>query len=241
MKRKTIYIVLSVVFIAMILILSKSFMDLEDVDKLKEIEKGNYSYIDDEYLRKHLEIISSKMAYVRDGDFEWVYRDVNGDGVEDLILLEKYTNMEPPGNALILDIITIKDGEVVHVFADHMDIAYYCQLCDDGLLYYEQYYGRYDYEQYILFRYDKDWNGIFVDGLTLYYLLELGEGEEEFYKGRISEDLDMEKEQLYFWEFQMQGEEKEYTELTREEWINKFYELFGRECKGEIFKYYLED
>ena len=51
----------------------------------------------------------------------------------------------------------------------------------------------------------------------------------------------MEKEQLYFWEFQMQGEEKEYTELTREEWINKFYELFGRECKGEIFKYYLED
>ena len=116
MKKKIIYIVLSVVFIAMILVLSKS--------KLKEIEKGNYSYIDDEYLRKHLEIISSKMAYARDGDFEWVYKDVNGDGVEDLILLEKYMNMEPPGNALILDIITIKDGEVVHVFADHMDIAY---------------------------------------------------------------------------------------------------------------------
>ena len=81
MKKKIIYIVLSVVFIAMILVLSKSFMDLEDVDKLKEIEKGNYSYIDDEYLRKHLEIISSKMAYARDGDFEWVQKDVNGDGV----------------------------------------------------------------------------------------------------------------------------------------------------------------
>ncbi len=236
--KKITYIVLSIVSIAMVLALFKSFMDLEDVDKLKEIENGNYSYIDNEHVRKHLEILLPKGADIRDSDYEWVYKDINGDGKEDLILQEKNCNMEPPGNTLILDIFTIKEGDVVHVFADYMDAAYYCQLCDDGLLYYEQYYGRYDYEQYILFRYDKDWNGIFVDGLALYYLLESDEGEEEY---TIYEDLDMEKEQLYFWEFQMQDGKKEYTGLTKEEWANKFYELFGRECKGEIFKYYLQD
>lgn len=87
-------------------------------------------------------------------------------------------------------------------------------------------------------RYDEEWNEIFVDGLVLYYLLEPDEGEEEY---TIYEDLDMKKEQLYFWEFQMKDEKKDYERLTQEEWTNKFYDLFGRECKGEIFKYYLQD
>jgi hypothetical protein len=38
--KKITYIVLSVVFVAMILVLSKSFIDLKSVDKLKKIEGG---------------------------------------------------------------------------------------------------------------------------------------------------------------------------------------------------------
>ena len=236
--KKITYIVLSVVFVAMILVLSKYFIDLKSVDKLKKIEGGDYSYIDDEYVRKHLEILFNKGVDTKYINYMCVNKDINGDGEEDFIFQEKNLYMESPGNTSIIDIFTIKEGDVVHVFADYMDAAYYCQLCDDGLLYYEQYYGRYDYEQYILFCYDKNWNEIFVDGLALYYLLESDEGEEEY---TIYEALDMEKEQLYFWEFRMQDGKKEYTGLTKEEWTNKFYELFGRECKGEIFKYYLQD
>lgn len=235
--KKIIYAFSGVILIVIILISSKIFIYLR-VDKLKEIEGGNYTYIEDEYVRKHLEILFPQGGNIRDSDYEWVYKDINGDGEEELILQEKNLYMEPSGNSLIIDIFTVKNKDVVHVFSDYMDAAYYCQLCDNGLLYYEQYYGRYDYEQYILFRYDEEWNEIFVDGLALYYLLEPDEGEEEY---TIYEDLYMKKEQLYFWEFQMKDEKKDYERLTQEEWTNKFYDLFGRECKGEIFKYYLRD
>ena len=84
--KKITYIVLSVVFVAMILVLSKSFIDLKSVDKLKKIEGGDYSYIDDEYVRKHLEILFPKGVDTKDSNYMWVHKDINGDGEEDLIL-----------------------------------------------------------------------------------------------------------------------------------------------------------
>ncbi len=118
-----------------------------------------------------------------------------------------------------------------------MDAGCYYQLCDDGLLHYDQYYGIYEYEKYELYHYDENWNEIFVEGLELYYLFESEEGQEQ--KKYLNEELHMEEAGLYFWKVEKQGEERKYTKLTQEEWTEKFYDLFGRECEGEIFKYFL--
>lgn len=230
--KKLGYIVLCMSFIVVIWNIAMSFTHSKNVNKLKEIEEGNYSYIGDEYTQEHLKRIFSEGPGNSNYIYEWVYKDINADGEEDLILQEKYVYAETPR---IVDVFSIKDQDVVHVLCDYMDADYEYQLCDGGLLYYEQFYGKYDYEQYILYHYDKEWNEIFVDGLELYYLYELEEGQEEYSIGQ----LDMDKERLYFWEFKIQDEKKEYTKLTEAKWKEKFHDLFGRECRGEMFKYFL--
>lgn len=105
--KKIIYAFSGVILIVIILISSKIFIYLR-VDKLKEIEGGNYTYIEDEYVRKHLEILFPQGGNIRDSDYEWVYKDINGDGEEELILQEKNLYMEPSGNSLIIDIFLSK-------------------------------------------------------------------------------------------------------------------------------------
>lgn len=216
-KSRKVYTILFTIFIVTILSIVV-FLHFEDVDKLKAIEKGNYSYINNEITQEVLEKRDST-------DFTWIYRDINGDGEEDLIVQDDYA-----ANS-ILFIFSMEDDKVVTEFADINDMGCYTQLCDNGLLYYDQYYGVYAYEQYILYRYDEEWNEIFVDGLELYYIDKPDEGVRS--KGNGA--LNMEEVGLYFWNFKMCNGERVYTKLTQEEWINKFNDLFGKEYEGILF------
>lgn len=200
------------------------FLHVEGVDKLEEVEKGNYNYVSSERTQEVLEKRDSK-------DLTWIYRDINGDGEEELIVQDNYA-----ANS-ILFILSIENDEVVTVFSDLNDMGCYTQLCDNGLLYYDQYYGVYDYEQYILYRYDKEWNEKFVEGLELYYI----DKPEEGVKSKGNGELNMEEAGLYFWNFKIYDGERVYTKLTQEEWIERFYDLFGKECEGYIFERYLQD
>lgn len=207
-KVYTFLLATSVVVILSIVV----FFHFFGMNKLEAIEAGNYSYINDQMAQEVLEKRDSN-------NFTWIYRDINGDGEEELIVQDNYAT------GSILFIFSMEKNKVVTVYTDLNDMGCFTQLCDNGLLYYDQYYGVYDYEQYILYRYDQDWNEIFIDGLELYYI----DKPEEGVKSKGNGTLDMQEAGLYFWNFKICNGERVYTELTQEEWNNKFNELFGKE------------
>lgn len=198
------------------------FFYFKDVNELEAIEKGDYSHLDSERTQEALEKRDCR-------GFTWIYRDINGDGEEELIVQD-----DSAANS-ILFILSMENDEVVTVFSDLTDMGCYTQLCDNGLLYYDRYYGVYDYELYILYYYDKEWNMKFVEGLELYYI----EKPEEGVKSKGSGKLNMGETGLYFWNFKIHDGERVYTKLTQEEWIEKFQDLFGKECEGYIFERYI--
>lgn len=196
-------------------------------EKLKAIENGNYRYIDDKRKREQL----SKMFSINADNLSWIYKDLNNDGEEELIL-QAFSDTDK-----IVGVFTLESHNVVTVLWDDIDVCIYYQVCEKGLLHYTQYYGTYDFEQYELRSYDEEWNEIYVDGLEWYYLLE----EEEEVREHLGEHLEnMEIGKVYFWEFNRRGDEKAYTKLTQEEWKNKFYTLFGKNCESEELEYFIK-
>lgn len=212
------YVVLGILVIAVGLGIIAFIPDVSGKNKLNAIEKGDYSYIESDWTR---EVFEKRNP----ADFTWIYRDINGDGTEELIVQDDYAASS------ILFILSIEGNKVVTRFADLNDMGSYTQLCDNGLLYCDRYYGVYDYEQYILYRCDKDWYEIFVDGLELYYI----DKPEEGVRSKGNGELDMKEAGFYFWNFQICDGERVYTKLTQEEWNKKFKDLSGKEYEGIIF------
>lgn len=217
------------VFFLIFFIIGILLIHCASVNKLKKIERGEYRYIDNEKRQEQIARTFSRQA----DRMSWVFKDINHDGNEELILQE-FSDTDR-----IVGIFAMKGSDVITVLWDDIDAGSYFQLCERGLLHFNKYYGTYEFEQYILYDYDEEWNEIFVEGLELYYLFEEDEEVERTVEEHLGEQLKMEKEKVYFWEFQMWNEEKKYTKLTQEEWNEKFYDLFGKECEGYIFEYCL--
>ncbi len=85
-KRKLFRIILFIIFIIIVLSIIISLICSVDINKLKEIEKGNYSYIDNETIQEQL----PKIFSVNASNMKWIYKDINSDGKKDLILLDSY-------------------------------------------------------------------------------------------------------------------------------------------------------
>lgn len=213
---------------------------------LKEIEKGNIRHVKD---KDDTRKIAATLVSDPDNKWlKWIYKDLNGDGEEDLIELISRDD--------VAAIFTVADKEVDIVLYDMVDADYYYRLCDRGLMYGEHEHWLFKYESYVLFSYDENWNKIFLGGLELCYYDELDEtGEynrEELVESinksltnKINRQLDTGEDELYCLEFEMRDGEREYTEITQEEWKRKFSDLFGQdyeeEFEGVIFSYYRRD
>lgn len=190
-------------------------------DKLKKIEEGDYSYINDNKIQQQIsKCFSSSFSNVR-----WVYEDINKDGIQDLIL-EEVTSK----TAKIIGIFTIENHDVTIVLWDDADMTSYYERCDSGVLWYTQYYGIYGNERYELYRYDNDWNKIFIKGLELYDIEDMSTVQY------LDDSLKLNREGVHYLEFFIQDEKKQYMELTEKEWLEEFSVLFGKIYGGDILK-----
>lgn len=207
-------------------------------DMLKAVEDGDFSYIELESVRDSLEAMfhgAPNNPYLfGPEDMSWIYRDLNGDEEEDLILKRRGLG------GSIVGVFTVDGKEVRAVIWDEMDIDYYSRLCGDCLIYRSGYNGLYNCEELIFYRYDEDWNRIFVDGLAMYYLYESDEREEVV----LSDEISLTKDGLYCLEFLVKDEwgvEKEYREISEAEWLERYRGYTGEEYGAEPYYYYLLD
>ena len=212
--------------------------EIRGQDMLKAVEDGDFSYIEFELARDSLESMfhgnpNNPFLFGPEG-MTWIYRDLNGDGEEELIL--KSRNL----GGSIVGAFTV-DGEGVRtVIWDEMDIDYYSRLWDDCLMYRSGYNGLYNCEELIFYRYDEDWNRIFVDGLAMYYLYESDERDTV----ALNDEMSLTEDGLYCLEFTVKDEwgmEKEYREISEAEWLERYHGYTGEEYEAAPYYYYLRD
>lgn len=192
-------------------------------NKLEEMIGGNFSYISDVEIKQQLEHIFSTFP----DDVSWIYRDINGDEKKDLILTE---NAYGRGRERILGVFAIEKNDVVTVLWDIVDMTCFYELCDKGVLYYEQYYGVYDNERYTLYRFDEYWDKIFVEGMELIYIEDI----RALSSIQMTFSEDMTIGEINCWKFGISSGITQYTKIAKSEWLEKYYLLFGKEYNGEI-------
>lgn len=207
-------------------------------DMLKAMEKGEFGSVEFEYVRDSLEHMFHGDPYnpflFGPEGMAWRYEDLNGDGEEDLIL--------ESGNlgGSIVGVFTV-DGESVRtILWDEMDIDYYSRLWKDYLMYRSGYNGVYVCEELIFYRFDEAWDKVFVDGLAMYYLYE----SEERDTVALSDEMSLTEDGLYCLEFSVEDEwgiEKDYREITKEEWLTRYRGYTGEAYEGNPYDYYLSD
>ncbi|MCM1235247.1 MAG: hypothetical protein NC489_34535 [Ruminococcus flavefaciens] len=215
------YISLAVIVFIVFLII---YMDVKNTPGiLKEIEKGKFFLIDDAKIEEQLgSMFSSEPCHVA-----WIWRDLNSDGILELILAEK----KAPER--IIGIFSALGNKVSIVLWDDVDVTEYYELCESGLLYYSQYYGIYDQERYMLYRYDIDWTKELVEGLEVYWIEDVDNAEVNLDELPFAIDAKSD----YYLVFQREEGKEHYKELTREEWLKEFISLFGRAYQGMMLRY----
>lgn len=206
-------------------------------EMLKAVENGDFSYIKFELARDSLESMfhgapNNPFLFGPEG-MTWIYRDLNGDGEEDIIL--------ESGNlgGSIVGAFTVDGEEVRTVIWDEMDIDYYSRLWEDCLMYRSGYNGVYNCEE-LIYQYGGAWDKVFVDGLAMYYLYE----SEERGAVVLSDEMSLTEDGLYCLEFTVKDEwgmEKEYGEISEEEWFARYRGYTGEEYDGPPYEYYLWD
>lgn len=133
-----------------------------------QIKSGDFSGIE------HSEIVSEEELHNTykniAQDTEWLYIDINGDGVKDLIWQVK--NEQTIGKQVIGIFDIGENGKCV--LWDVMDNGEFYFLTDKGdLVYYSQYLGLYGYKSYRKYECDTLWNKKMVKELCAYNITDI--------------------------------------------------------------------
>ena len=101
------------------------------LDTISECHSGQ---ADDETMSSMAELVSPDLMYVPSEDpIYYTLIDVDGNGVDELLIYQHMVNEDGEECAVIYDGYTVRDGELVHFIAGGARNSYY--LCSDGSFY----------------------------------------------------------------------------------------------------------
>lgn len=162
---------------------------------------------------------------------EWRQLDLNGDGIEDLILQEAETVSSDSEIKRIIGIFDCKRNEAKCVLWDVNDCTeyYFCGVTGE-LMYSAWSYGFVvSTEPYSHYYFDEEWNEI-EDYTLVVYCID-SEMDEEYAEIWKQENPDMAEDGIYYRKYTDEGEEI----LTREE-LESIYEMeTGYEFSSEFY------
>lgn len=178
------------------------------------IMSGDFSCLEDEDWE------SMQKSYKRQNDlYEWSLIDLNGDGIEDLILQEKDT-VGNTNRHRILGIFACEEDGAKCVLWDDVDNTEYYFCGPTGELMYSasDYGGVVSEEPYSHYYFDEEWNKI-KDYTLVVYCIDSTADEESAEEWK-QENPDMAENGLYYRKYTEKGEEI----LTRKE-LEDMYEI----------------
>lgn len=156
---------------------------------------------------------------------EWLWADINNDGINDLVWFEKEegTGIGKP----ILGIFDI-NNQGKCVLWDTMDGGeYYFVTEKENLIYYSQYFGIYCYASYEKVDCDEEWNQVLEKGLYSYDIYDV---DEVLFWFDEHDHTDMTQNGVYF---KMYADGVEKT-ITKDEYKIEFEKLTQRKFE-ELF------
>ena len=192
------------------------------------IRSGDFSCLKDEDWERMQE------SYERQSDlYEWRQLDLNGDGIEDLILQEKETTAEDSNQHRILGIFACEEDGARCVLWDdvYMGEFSFCGPTGELMFYYYSFGSMVDVEGYEHYCYDEEWNEIIDYRLQIWYVDSPDEGYN-YPTEWFETHPDMREEGIYYRKYEgaHTGEDTEGEALTLEE----LKEIFRTEMGMEI-------
>ncbi len=207
------------VFIAITVLIGILILNYKEKKLVSQIKNGNFSVIDESDVVS-IEEVANTYKYMEQ-DIEWLYLDMNADGVRDLVLQEKNEYVMCRQVIGIFDIR--QNGKCV--FWDTMDRAEFYFITDNGnLVYYSQYFGVYCYISYKLCKCDREWNQKIEREICAYYIYDI---ENTLYWVGVDEHdhKDMTENGVYF---KLIRDDIEAT-VSKDEFIEQFEEMIQRD------------
>lgn len=193
--------------------------DVPDRDEVFcQIEQGDYSSLEDEEEKSQLE---NTYGISTEYEGKWCRADVNGDGMEELIL---QSEVQFRGSIRPIDyILTYVSGKTEIVYSDLNDSTEFLFLGkDDSLIYYNQFYGVYAWNGYTECRFDAKWNLEKISGLEIYGISDFECYDEEelaWIKEHLPENAT--QEGCYFYKDRLKTPEELQADDNGEFWTKE--------------------
>lgn len=193
-----------------------------------KIMSGNFSYLEDEDWE-------SKQKRASMADVAWRRLDLNGDGIDDLILEEADTVTDDSEEKRIIGIFACEEDTARCIEWDVNDVTAYSFAGSTGELMYTggHYGGVVSTESYVHYYFNEDWDEI-RDYMLVVYRID-SEMDEEYAKKWKEEHPDMAEDGIYYRKITDKGADEEAKILTREELISIYETKTGYTFHSEFF------
>lgn len=252
MKRKSV-IGLFILAICIIFCNNKEFKEFKDLEVQKETTpeiKDRLSAIDrimegDFQVLQNDEKLIEKLTsiYEREKDIyglTWIQSDLNGDGIEDLILQEEDVNDDSQIMKPILAVFACTSDNIRCIDTDFDETTFYDFFSPAGkLISYQTFSGKWVWRGLHYYKYNENWEKQYVYRLEYYFIESLNEFSNEEIK-----EYNVEWKEKFGIEFQVgeyygilknedgNPQEGQYMPLTKDEFAKKYKELIGKEYEG---------
>ena len=228
MNRKRILIVFAIViFVCTILpTIYHKFLNNQNIDLLSQITQGDFASLEglEEEQLKYLNWLYERH---RDMDrMQWIYVDVNDDGMQELIWQEKDCVADSQAHRITAIFAVTQEG-CRRVLWDVNDMSefYFCD--NDKIIYTNAYQGVYDYEYYGVCEYDRDWEHTVERFYEIYNIYDLTEYDAMNLQSQFDWMKDAGGTGCVEGEYYIVGTQEEDGSCTRvllgkEEWLEQF-------------------
>jgi len=200
-------------------------------DSVERIKNGDFSDVkwwhDDKFIKiDYVEILSLleiKYNIIND-ELEWVERDINGDGKNELVWREKDLMKRTSA------IFTFMNEEVYLVFVDGGGAHFYTFLSDFGYdVHYQFWYSITGSDSFLFYKLNHDFSAEFIYGVTMLRVYDFSEVKDEWLDSNphIKENGPGVYCQEFYLDPSFHREDVEYTFISEEQFLKTVKEMAG--------------
>ena len=159
-----------------------------EINITEEIKNGNFGYLNDDVRSRGI-IRNVYEALKSSGDLNWVQRDLNNDGIDDLILCEDF---EPwKGSKVVVGIFACEKDHAECIHWDAVDYSEFYIVGPNGELANSLHYGfLWERRTFIPISYEKDWTRVKKYTLYAYDSTYIDEEGLEAWKDKYGPEME---------------------------------------------------
>ena len=201
-------------------------------DLLYQVSQGNFTSLVGLSENQLLELERIYSYYQNVNEAQWIYVDINMDGISELIWQEKNVVGNSQVHRILAVFISTSEG-IKCIVWDTNDMGEFYFCLNDNIIYYTSYLGAYDYFYYGLCKCDMDGKLSVIKSFEVYNLNELDEEDLKIFLPQFDWAQDVNKTDCgdgkvyYVIGTQLENEEGVWILLKKDKWVEQFRSEIG--------------